>query len=97
MLAASPTLRRTFPTVLHRRVGHLLLQGRAQSTVLSKPEFNRGKSQIAADYVTAKAACKKQADNARDICMEEAKGKQKVARANLQYAYSGKPGDLTKA
>ena len=29
--------------------------------------------------------------------MEEAKGKQKVARANLQYAYSGKPGDLTKA
>ncbi len=97
MLAASPTLRRTFPTVLRKRVGHLLRQERAQPTVLSKPEFNRGKSQIGADYVAAKTACKTQVDNARDICIEEAKGKQKVARANLQYAYSGKPGDLTQA
>jgi hypothetical protein len=69
----------------------------AQATVISKPEFTSGKTRISADYAAAKAACKSHAGNARDICMEEAKGKEKVARAELQYAYTAKPGDLTKA
>jgi hypothetical protein len=38
-------------------------------------------------------ACKAHADNARDICNEEAKGKQKVANAEQDFGYSGTPAD----
>ena len=68
----------------------------AQAAVISKQEYDSGKTRASSDYKAAKAACKSQAGNARDICMEEAKGKEKVARAELQYAYTGKVGDLTK-
>ncbi len=68
----------------------------AQAAVISKAEFNSGKTRISAEYKTAKAACKALADNARDVCQEEAKGKEKVARAELQYAYTAKASDMTK-
>ena len=68
----------------------------AQAAVISKQEFSSGKTRISADYKAAKAACKSQTANARDICMEEAKGKEKVARAELQYAYTAKASDMTK-
>jgi hypothetical protein len=43
-----------------------------------------------------KAACAGQAGNAKDICVEEAKAKEKVARAELEYAYTGKSSDRNK-
>jgi len=36
------------------------------------------------------------AGNAKDICVEEAKAKEKVARAELEYGYTGKAGDRNK-
>jgi hypothetical protein len=68
----------------------------AQAAGINKTEFDSGKARIKSDYAAAKASCKTLADNGRDICMEEAKGKEKVAQAELKYAYSGKPGDMTK-
>lgn len=43
-----------------------------------------------------KAACHSQSGNAKDVCEEEAKGKEKVARAELEYSYSGKAADSNK-
>ena len=34
--------------------------------------------------------------NAKDICVEEAKAKEKVALAELEYGYTGKAADQTK-
>ncbi len=74
----------------------LLAAPMVQSAPISKADFNNGKSQVSTTYTHDKASCKVLADNARDICMEEAKGKRNVARAELNYAHTEKPGDLTK-
>ena len=54
---------------------------------LTKDEYKAAKPGIAADYTTAKTACKSLAGNARDICMADAKGKEKVAKAELDARY----------
>jgi hypothetical protein len=50
-------------------------------------------NQADAQYKTDKDKCNSMTANAKDICMEEAKGKQKVTRAEAEFAYSGKPKD----
>jgi len=44
-----------------------------------------------AQYKSDKEACKAMSGNAKDICMEEAKGKEKVAKADAKAAYDGTP------
>jgi len=50
---------------------------------MSKPDYKAARDGIAADHKAAEAACKPLTGNARDICKAEAKGKEKVARAEL--------------
>jgi hypothetical protein len=66
------------------------------SASMSRPEYNTAKDRIAADYKLDKAACDKLSGNAKDVCKEQAEGKQKVARAELDYSDSGKPADRVK-
>jgi len=54
---------------------------------ISKAEYNTGEDKIEAAYKVAKAACGKLAGNANDICIAEAKGKEKVAKAELEDSY----------
>lgn len=68
----------------------------AHAAGMSKADHNSAKARISANYKAERSACASQAGNAKDICNEEASAKQKVARAELQYGYSGKPADLTK-
>jgi hypothetical protein len=68
----------------------------AQAANMSKADYKAGKTRISEEYKTEKAACDTQAGNAKDICVEEAKGKEKVAHAELEYSYSGKSKDETK-
>jgi hypothetical protein len=44
-----------------------------------------------AAYNAAKDSCKSLSGNAKDICMQEAKGKEKVAKAEAKAAYEGTP------
>lgn len=74
----------------------LLAFSTAYSAPISKDDFKQGKSRISAEYAAAKAGCKDLTANAKDVCMEEAKGREKVARAELQHKYSEKPADLVK-
>lgn len=46
-----------------------------------------GKDRIAAAYKTDKAACDPMKGNAKDICVIEAKGKEKIAKAELEVSY----------
>lgn len=68
----------------------------AQADTLTKAEYKAEKTRISAAYKADKAACAPLSGNAKDICVEEAKAKEKVARAELEYNYSGKPADHTK-
>ena len=69
----------------------------AQAATMTKADYDAGKTRISADYKADNAACAGQAGNAKDICVEEAKAKEKVARAELEYAHTGKSGDRNKA
>ena len=77
-------------------VAALLSFSVAQAATISKAEYKADKTRISADYKADKAACAALAGNAKDICVEEAKAKEKVARAELEYSYSGKAADQTK-
>jgi hypothetical protein len=78
-------------------VAAMVLASVSQAATMSKDEYEVGKTRISADYKTDKAACASLAANAKDVCMEEAKGKEKIATAELKAAHSGKPADHTKA
>lgn len=77
-------------------VAALLALPVAQAANITKDDYKSGKSRISADYKADKAACSAQKANAKDICVEEAKAKEKVARAELEYSYTGKAKDQTK-
>lgn len=53
------------------------------------------KDRIEADYKAARAACNSLSGNAKDICIAEAKGKEKVAKAELEHG-SGSASDMGK-
>lgn len=57
---------------------------------MSKDQYKAGKDRIEAQYKTDKSACEGMKGNAKDVCNTEAKGKEKVAKAELQARY--KPG-----
>lgn len=68
----------------------------AQAATMSRPDFTATKSRISETYKADKAACAPLKSNAKDVCIEEAKAKEKVARAELEFAYTGKAKDGTK-
>ena len=60
---------------------------------ITKADYRAGKDAATATYKADKEACGKLGDNAKDVCVAEAKGKEKVAKAELEYKYTGKAGD----
>jgi hypothetical protein len=68
----------------------------SQAATISKSQHDADKGRISADYKVDKAACAKLAGNAKDICVEEAKGKEKIALAEVEFAYTGKSKDQNK-
>jgi hypothetical protein len=68
----------------------------AQAATMSRTDYSASKSRISETYKADKAACAPLKSNAKDICVEEAKAKEKVARAELEYGYTGKAKDGTK-
>lgn len=69
----------------------------AQAATLSKADYASGKTRIGNELTADTAACTALQRNARDICIEEAKARDKVARADLEHSYTGNPADATKA
>jgi hypothetical protein len=61
---------------------------------ISKDNYKAGKDKIAAEYKSAKAGCASLSGNPNDICVAEAKGNEKVAKAELEASY--KPTQKTR-
>jgi hypothetical protein len=74
----------------------LLALPAAYAATMTQADYKAGKTRISADYKTNKAGCASQTANAKDICIQEAKAKEKVALAELEYGYTGKAGDRNK-
>jgi hypothetical protein len=68
----------------------------AQAAEVSKADYQAGKTRIKADYKAEKTACDAQSGNAKDVCIEQGKAKEKVAMAELEYGYTGKTNDRNK-
>jgi hypothetical protein len=66
----------------------------AMGATVTKSEYKASKDGISAKYKSDKAACKAMKDNAKDICIEEAKGNEKIAKAELEANY--KPTDKNR-
>ena len=55
----------------------------AVGAVMSKADYSKAKENIAAKYKADQSACAAMAGNVKDICSEEAKGREKIASAEL--------------
>jgi hypothetical protein len=82
-------------TLISSAVSLLAVSG-AQAATINKADYSAGKTLISSTYKTDKAACGSLTANAKDICVEEARAKEKNARAALEYSYTGKPADEIK-
>ena len=89
-------MNKTFGLKASLMMAGLLALPLAHAASMDKTAYQAAKSRIEADHKAAKAGCAQLAGNAKDVCTEEGKAKQKVARAELEYAYSGKMGDQNK-
>lgn len=56
----------------------------APAFAMTNNELKVEKERIAATYKTSSDACKQYNANARDVCMSEAKGAEKIAKADLE-------------
>lgn len=63
---------------------------------MAQSDFTAAKSAIKADYKVDSTACASAKGNAKDICKEQAKGKEKVALAELDFKRSGTDKDNSK-
>lgn len=53
---------------------------------MSRQDYKQSMDRIESDYRSEKSACDSLSGNAKDICVAEAKGKEKIAKANLEAA-----------
>jgi hypothetical protein len=77
-------------------VAALFAASGAFAATMNNADYKAGKDRISADYKADKAACDSFSGNAKDICVEQAKGKESVAKAELEANYSGKTADFAK-
>ena len=64
------------------------------SMAMTSAEHSVAKERISAEYKMHKEKCSAMQGNAKDICMQEAKGAEKVAKAELEAQY--RPSDKTQ-
>jgi hypothetical protein len=80
-------------TVLAATLALLAAHGHA---ALNSDTYDRAKDELKALYKSELALCEPMSGNAKDICVETAKGREKVALAHLEMQRTGKPGDVAK-
>lgn len=56
----------------------------AVAATMSVPDYKTAQEGITSKYQRDREACKQQAGNARDVCVEEAKSQEMIARAELE-------------
>jgi hypothetical protein len=65
----------------------LMAAGAATAAPISKDAYNAENKRIEDQYKADRDACKSMSGNQKDVCVETAKGKEKVAKAENEAAY----------
>ncbi len=65
----------------------------AHAATMTQADYKASESRIKSEYKADKIACGSLAGNAKDICKEEAEGKEEIALAELEYRHTGKAED----
>lgn len=68
----------------------------AQAALSSNDDYKASKNRIDAEYKAEKAACSPLSSNAKDVCVEQAKAREKIANAEVEYAHTGTSSDNNK-
>lgn len=68
----------------------------ASAANISPSVYNIARDDLTANIKAEREACNQMNGNAKDICVETAKGKEKVGMAHLQYQRSGNTKDMAK-
>lgn len=63
----------------------------ALAQAMSMTDYKAGKDRISAEYKSSKAGCQSLSGNPKDICVEEAKGREKTGKADLEASYQPSP------
>ncbi|MEJ8853656.1 hypothetical protein WKW79_03705 [Variovorax robiniae] len=63
---------------------------------MTQGEYTVAKARIGSDYRLAQSRCDTLKDNARDVCLTEAKGAADVAMAELEQHYKPSPANARK-
>jgi hypothetical protein len=66
------------------------------AATLSPAAYEQAKNELQTSYKAERDTCNRQSGNAKDICVETVKGREKVAMAHLQYQRSNDAKDMTK-
>lgn len=83
-----------FPVVVLGLAMCVAASTQASDLLMSRNEYNAMNGEIASRYSQGRIACKSLAGNARDVCMQEARGRKKIAQAELLQAYAPSPKHL---
>jgi hypothetical protein len=67
-----------------------------QAAIITQVELTMAQSRVSAALEADRHACESLTATAKDVCAEEVSAREVVARAELQYEFSGKPDDRTK-
>jgi len=81
------TTRQSFHLHLIALAVCIAASGTAMAQTMTKSDYKAGDDKISAEYKTAKSACNAMSGNAKDMCVVDAKGKEKIALAELELAY----------
>jgi hypothetical protein len=68
----------------------------ASAQAMTKAEYDAAKERIEMNHKNAKKSCDALKDNAKDVCQEEAKGKEKLEKAELENKYKPTAGNARK-
>lgn len=87
------SMKKTFIPPLIVGIAAALMVFTAQARTAAQDDYKAGKALISAEYKVDKTACARLKHNTREVCLVQAEGKRKVARAELEYGQSGAPAD----
>lgn len=65
----------------------MLMAGPVHAMSISKTDYDMEKTRISKTYDADKAQCKELSGNKKDVCIEEAKAKESIAKAELEAQY----------
>ena len=78
-------------TVFGALTAALTLTLATHAGAMTRDEYKAAEERIEAEHKAERARCDGLAGNAKDICQAEAKGKEKVAKAELEAQYKPSP------